>query len=186
MKRPMHRLTVAQYHTLRATGVLVPDDEVELLRGYLVLKYPRSPEHYAACVATRSALAALLPDETVRVRCRLTLTDSEPDPDVLVVRPGGTAGERVGAGQVSLVIEVADRDLEVARLDKVYMYARDGVPVYWIVNVVDGQVEVYEQPTGTSPSPTYGTQRLFRPGDAVPVVLDGATVGTIPVADLLP
>jgi hypothetical protein len=54
------------------------------------------------------------------------------------------------------------------------------------VNLIDRQVEVYEQPSGTSPSPTYGSLRTYKPGDTVPVVLAGASVGGIPVVDLLP
>lgn len=57
--------------------------------------------------------------------------------------------------------------------------------MYWIVNLVDRQVEVYEQLTGASPSPTFGQQRIDKSGDAVAVVLGGATVGTVAVTELL-
>jgi len=66
------------------------------------------------------------------------------------------------------------------------MYARDGIPVYWIVNLVDQQVEVYEQPTGASPSPTYGLQKIYKSGDSISVVLGGVNAGAVAVVDLLP
>ena len=66
------------------------------------------------------------------------------------------------------------------------MYARDGIPVYWIVNLVDQQVEVYEQPTGASPSPTYGLQKIYTSGDSISFVLGGVNAGAVAVVDLLP
>jgi Uma2 family endonuclease len=85
-----------------------------------------------------------------------------------------------------MVIEVANTSLDTDRDDKSRIYACVGLPMYWIVNVVDRQIEVYEQPSGPTANPAYGTQRIFRPCDAVPVVLDGATIRTIRVVDLLP
>ena len=85
-----------------------------------------------------------------------------------------------------VTLEVSNTTLESDREDKLPIYARVGIPVYWIVNVVDRQVEVYEQPSGPAADPSYGVRRIHKPGDAVPLVLDGTTVGTIPAADLLP
>ncbi len=66
------------------------------------------------------------------------------------------------------------------------MYARGNVPVYWIINLVDRQVEVYTDPTGPDPAPTYRTRRIYRPGDLVPFVVDGRELGPIPAQELLP
>jgi Uma2 family endonuclease len=85
-----------------------------------------------------------------------------------------------------VVIEVSNTSLDTDREDKSRIYARAGLPVYWIVNVVDRQVEVYEQPSGPTADPGYATRTDYKPGDSVPLVLDGNTVGTIPAADLLP
>ena len=62
------------------------------------------------------------------------------------------------------------------------IYAAAGIPVYWIVNVVARQVEVYSKP-GTN---GYQLREDYGPGQSVPVVLDGIQVGTIAVADILP
>jgi hypothetical protein len=53
-----------------------------------------------------------------------------------------------------------------------------------IANLVDQRIEVYTQPSGPAAVPAYGSFQIYQPGDAVPLVLDGA--GAIPVADLLP
>jgi hypothetical protein len=58
--------------------------------------------------------------------------------------------------------------------------------VYWIVNLVDRRVEVYTDPNGPGDDPRYHTLRVFPAGAAVPVELDGAAIGSIPVDDLLP
>lgn len=66
------------------------------------------------------------------------------------------------------------------------IYARNGVAVYWIVNVADRLVEVYTGPSGATAAPDYATATTYRPGDAVPVVIAGTAVGTVNVSDLLP
>ena len=62
-------------------------------------------------------------------------------------------------------------------------YGRAGIPVYWIVNLRDSQVEVYTDP---DPAGGYRSRVDYRPGDDVPVVIDGQVVGRIAVTDLLP
>ena len=114
-------------------------------------------------------------------------SDSEPEPDVAVVRGNrrdyGT--RHPGPQDTGLAVEVSDSTLDQDRTVKLQIYARARVPVYWIVNVVDRQIEVYEQPSGPTPDPAYGNRRDYRPGDAVPLVLDGNTVATVPVTELL-
>jgi Uma2 family endonuclease len=76
-----------------------------------------------------------------------------------------------------LIVEVADSTLAFDRRRKLALYARNGVPEYWIVNLPDACVEVHRQPAGE----TYGERRVFHAGETIEV--GGAT---IPVADLLP
>ncbi len=85
-----------------------------------------------------------------------------------------------------LVIEVADSSLLRDQQDKTRIYARAGIPCYWIINLVDQRIEVYSQPSASAPVPAYHSLQTYQPGDAVPLVLDGNTVGAIPAADLLP
>ena len=65
--------------------------------------------------------------------------------------------------------------------DKLRTYGASGVPVYWIVNLRESQVEVYTEPTADG----YGRVRAYKPGEVVPVVLDSAEVGRIAVSDIL-
>jgi len=65
-------------------------------------------------------------------------------------------------------------------------YGGGGIPVYWLVNLRDRQLEVYTEPSGASPPIGYRHCAVLHPGDDVPVVLDGREVARIAVADLLP
>jgi hypothetical protein len=85
-----------------------------------------------------------------------------------------------------MAVEIANTSLDRDRLDKGRIYARAGIPVCWIVNLIDRVIEVYTTPSGPTPSPAYGGKQEYRPGDIVPVQLDGQLVGTIPVIDLMP
>ncbi len=64
----------------------------------------------------------------------------------------------------------------------VRVYGRAGIPIYWIVNLVDRLIEVYSDPRPDG----YATRTDYLPGQYVPVVLDGKVVGQIAVDDLLP
>jgi len=178
-------LTVAEYHTMITTGVLTEDDRVELLEGYLVEKLPHDPIHDGTLQKVNRRLQRVIPAGwEVRIQMGVTLTRSEPEPDNAVVREdsGGYMTRHPGAADFGIVIEVSNTSLDSDRADKAPIYARDGLPVYWIVNVVDRQIEVHEQPSGSG----YNSYRVYKPGDMVPVVLDGNRLGTIPATDLLP
>jgi Uma2 family endonuclease len=85
-----------------------------------------------------------------------------------------------------LGIEVSDSSLSHDRNFKCLLYARSGLPIYWIINVREAQVEVFSDPTGDDPHPGYRQHQIYREDDAVPLVLDGQVVAMIPVRELLP
>jgi len=110
----------------------------------------------------------------------------EPEPDVAVVP--GTARQYWHAhpSRPVLIVEVADSSVALDREHKASLYARAGVPDYWIVNVDEGPLEVHRQPV-PSPDAAYGwgyaeIRRLGRDASVSPVAVPAAS---IPVADLL-
>ena len=111
----------------------------------------------------------------------------DPEPDFAIVRPdpGRYRTRHPGPADIGLVIEVSDRSLDVDRQDKGRIYARAGLPVYWIVNLVDMQVEAYTDPSGPTATPAYATRTDSRAGDSVPVVLAGVTVAQLAVQSVL-
>ena len=84
------------------------------------------------------------------------------------------------------MVEVADSSLELDRGTKQRIYARARIPVYWIVNLIDRQVEVYTIPTGVGARAKYRDCQIFSGDDEAPVVLGGQETGRIPVRELLP
>jgi Uma2 family endonuclease len=183
------RFSVDQYHAIIRAGILTEDDPVELLEGWLVTKMPKNPRHSVVTQQAREALARVLPSGwSVNIQEPITTADSEPEPDIAVVR-----GERrqylhhhPGPQDVSLVIEVADSSLQRDRTLKKRLYAAAGISVYWIVNLIDNQIEVYTDPSGPGEQSNYRQQQNYAPADAVPVIIDGREVGRLAAQDLLP
>src|SRR5258708_2070087 len=111
---PIFRLSLDQYHHMVQTGILTEDEPVEFLKGWLVVKMSKNPPHRTATGLTRDALTRLLPPGFfLESQDPFTTPDSEPEPDVGVVR-----GERrqfndhhPGPGDLALVIEIADTSL---------------------------------------------------------------------------
>ncbi len=184
----LRRFSVAEYHKLIEIGILTEDDNLELLEGYLVHKMSRNPPHDAALQLIQELLPRLLPaDWCLRMQSAITLSSSEPEPDGAVVRGNARSySSHPGPADIGLVIEVADATLSGDRIDKGRIYARAGIACYWIVNLVDRQVEVYTAPSGLSASPAYAQRQDLHPGDDIPLTLNGVVAASIPVRELLP
>ncbi len=184
---PVRRFTVDEYHRMIQSGILTEDDRVELLEGWIVPKMPHNPPHDSVLDQVQEALLKALPQGwRVRVQSAITTADSEPEPDI-VVAPGPASRYRTrhpGPADIVLLVEVADSTLANDRGMKAQLYARAGIVVYWIVNLVDAQVEVYTDPTGPDPSPRYRQRSDHHPGDSLTFPAGAAQV-TVAVADLL-
>jgi Uma2 family endonuclease len=185
----LRRFTVPEYHAMLAAGILVSGDPVELIDGYLVEKMSRNPPHDSAIDLFRAAIAPFFrPGTLLRSQQAVTLLDSEPEPDFALVRggPRSFARQHPRPADILLIAEVADSSLPIDRGLKGVAYARNGLPVYWIVNLEESQVEVYTDPDPAALPPAYRTRTDYCPGDTVPVVLDSQPAGGIAVSDLIP
>jgi Uma2 family endonuclease len=184
----LYRFTVEQYERMTEVGILGAKDRVELLEGWIIAKMTQNPPHNAGVDYTQEALRSLLPPEwRVREQKAIRLADSEPEPDVAVVKgpPNRYARRHPVPADIGALIEVADTSLLDDRRRKIPLYARARIPVYWIVNLPESRVEVYTQPKAGK-SPTYQHRQDYGIDDSVPVVIDGKELGRIPVRDLLP
>lgn len=183
------RFSVARYQQMIETGVITTADRVELLENYVVLKMPGNPPHDGTMLRIQKRLGRRLPPGwDIRNQTAVALGDSQPEPDLAVVREDSAdyTTRHPSPADIGFVVEVADSSLLRDQRDKTRIYARAGVPIYWIVNLVDRRVEVYSDPSGAAAAPDYATVRHHGTGQDVPVVLGGTTVATIPVAELLP
>jgi Uma2 family endonuclease len=184
------RLTVAQYHELIRSGKLTDEDPVELLEGILVYKMPKNTPHATSTKLVRREIEPRLPlGWHYQTQDPITLGDGEPEPDGAVVRGKieDYAKHHPGPSDVALVIEVADSSLERDRGIKLRSYARAGIPVYWIINVEDRQVERYREPTAPGGVvPSYQLIDIYREGESIPLALPGSAEAAISVNALLP
>ncbi len=183
----LHRFSVDEYHWMVDAGFF-NRARVELLEGIVVQKMTRNPPHDYSLQAIDDLVTALLPTGWCkRLQSAITLSTSEPEPDACVTRGdrGMYRSRHPGPADIGLIVEVAESSLPEDRA-KARIYARDGIPIYWIVNLVNRQVEVNTQPSGPATSPAYAQRQDFAPGSHVPLVLGGVAVGQIAVADLLP
>jgi Uma2 family endonuclease len=186
---PVWPVSVALYHQMIGAGMLTEDDPVELLNGWLVTKMPKNPRHSLATQLIRDALARLLTSGWhVRDQEPITLATSEPEPDVAIVRgnPRVYHDSHPTPADVAVLVEVADATLQRDRTLKLHLYAEARIPLYWIVNLPEHQIEVYSAPAGSGGQATYSQSQKYMSGDLVPVIVDEEHIGAIAVGDLLP
>jgi Uma2 family endonuclease len=140
-------LSVAFYHELQRLGMVEKD--VEFLEGLLVKKMSKSPLHETMIRRCLRALQAQLSDEFFLTKeSPLTTLDSEPEPDVAVIRGHEEDFTHRHPNTAELVIEVAISTLERDR-NKADIYARAGVKEYWLINPADASITLHTIPKET-------------------------------------
>jgi Uma2 family endonuclease len=141
--RPISR---KEYDQMVEVGILDEDDKCELLRGAIVTMSPQGREHGGAIVWLNRVLVLALRD-TYDVRPQIPFAAdewSEPEPDFAVTRKD--AARDGHPTEAVLIIEVAMSSLRKDRNVKQVIYAENGVPEYWIVDVANRTIEVFTEP----------------------------------------
>jgi len=139
-------ITVEQYHQFPEFNE--NGRRTELIRGVVIEKMSKSPLHANIVSALYDLLRPQVPSDLwLRQEQPLTLRDSEPEPDISLVRGRRAAYAARHPSTAAMVIEVAvssaaeDRSLES-------LYAEAGVEEYWIVLPAHRRVEVYRSIEG--------------------------------------
>lgn len=182
------RMTVAEYHDLIRSGGLAEESRFEMLKGVLAEKTTQNPLHAALVGIIQDLINSILTRGVhTRNQVPITLADSEPEPEIAVVR--GTRADYLDRHpdptDVCLVIEVSVSSLLTDHY-KADIYAEAGIPQYWIVDPVNRQVECYSKPAATPSGMRYTDCQRYQPGDSVPVVIDGREIGKLAAAQLSP
>lgn len=183
-----YQFSPKQYERMSESGILPASERVELLDGWVIQKMTQHPPHAGTIGLLLPLLLPLLP-KGFSLRCQLpiALARSRPEPDLALVR--GPAAQYLQRhprpSDIALIIEVADSSLLEDRRYKGTLYARAKLPEFWLINLVEGRVEVFAQPKGGR-SPSFGSQHDYLRGEAVPFTLDGKEIARLPVADLCP
>jgi len=184
----LRRFSVDEYHKLIKLGILAEDGSCELLKGLVVHKMGKNRRHSLVTRRLREFLEPLLTNCYVDSQEPLIALDSEPEPDVYIVRgkPEDYQDQQPSANDVLLVVEVAESTLKQDRVTKKWIYSEAGIPVYWIVNLIDRQIEIYTQPSGPAKQPDYADCQIIAADGELPVLIDGKEVGRLVVKDVFP
>jgi Uma2 family endonuclease len=190
-------LNVDQYHQMIRDGILREGEPIELIRGTLIYKDRRDNAggvmtHGRRHLNTVNRLTALLSrwvaDRNVflQVQGPVTLNEkNEPEPDCSLIN--GHLDEFrdaiPAAKSVAAVFEVADSSLRLDRQTKQSLYAEAGVPVYVIVNLKDGIVEVHTNPKQSKSK--YGKTAEYKKGETVEIVVANYGPLSFPVDEVI-
>jgi Uma2 family endonuclease len=181
--------TRLEYDRLVEAEILGPEDRIELLGGQMIVKEPRYSPHATAIQLVERALdLAFGPGWSVRPQLPIALAeDSEPEPDVCVVRGDPRDYRDAHPERPVLIVEVSLSRLGFDREHKGSLYARAGITDYWIVNLADRRVEIYREPVPDGAASfgwRYGRSATLGPDERISSL--AAPAAEIAVADLLP
>lgn len=147
----LHAFTVEDYHRMHEVGIFTDRDPVELLDGLLVAVVGEGPRH--AEVVSRLArfyIGNLLDRDDLRVRVGAPVTlppHSEPQPDLAVVEAASATFEH-HPPTAHLAIEVSFSSIGIDLIRKARIYARAGLPEYWVIDLVQGRAVIHRDPVG--------------------------------------
>jgi hypothetical protein len=178
-----HRFDVDEYHAMVRAGILMEGDRIELIDGELVEMHTIGSRHLACVIRLTHLLVPPLAGRArVSIQGSMRLDRySEPEPDVLVLRPRADdyASAHPGPADVLLAIEVADTSLAYDRTVKLPLYARAGIAEVWIVDLEARAVEVHREPSADG----YRRFELVRERRIVPAAFPDLE---LELADILP
>lgn len=141
--------SVESYHKMGEVGILASEERVELVNGEIIKVGPIRSDHASMIdLLAEEFIFALRKKAIVRVQNPVHINEySEPEPDIVIARYQDQRYKLAHpkAEDVFLIIEVADSSLQYDREVKLPLYASAGVPEYWIINITDRQVEVYQK-----------------------------------------
>ncbi len=140
--------SVDEYHAMIAAGIL-RDRQVELLAGDIIEMSPETPLHYSTAKRGAKYLETLLAGKAeVRFNGPITLFDSEPEPDIAIVRlPESAYSIRHPRPEdIYWVIEVANTSLKKDLETKAAIYAAAEIQEYWVLDLTTHQVTVFRNP----------------------------------------
>ncbi len=149
-----HKLDVHAFHRMAEAGIFRETDRVELIEGDLIDMAPIGAGHASVVDSLSEALILACGGRaTVRIQNPIRLDEwNEPQPDLAILKRRGDfyAAKYPGPADTLLVIEVADTSAGFDRTVKLPLYARAGIPEYWIVDLTRRRLEAHRAPSGGS------------------------------------
>ena len=157
--------TIDEYHRLVDLGFFTENDRIELIRGEIVEMAPKRTPHSVCNSLLWKQLYELVGKQAeIRVQEPITLSsNSEPEPDVVIAKKkdDNYLAAHPTVEDIILIIEISDSTLKYDREIKLSLYAEAGINNYWIINLVDHNLEVYRNPFSSDKNQFGETKVLF-------------------------
>jgi Uma2 family endonuclease len=148
--KTLHKWSVEDYHRIIDTGILA-DQRVELLEGEIAEMSPEGIPHTYTSQSVVEYLRQLLKDQAiVREGHPITLNNSEPQPDIAIVRNPISiyAQHHPYSEDIYWLIEISNTTLSKDKSDKKAIYARASIAEYWIIDLQNNQLLIFTNPQG--------------------------------------
>jgi Uma2 family endonuclease len=157
------KLSVAGYQRLYEQGLI--SGKNELIRGVIIEKMSKSPEHAFAIILLLEKFAKFFANGyCLRKEDPITLADSEPEPDIAVVSGNHAMYAKQHPTMARLIVEISKTTYDLD-YDKQFIYAEANIPEYWLVNLEKSEVEVYRRPEAGR----YLERTIYSKGKEIPL-----------------
>lgn len=157
----------------------------ELIDGEIISKMGQKRPHANAVMLLTRWLMRVFGED--RVQCQLPIDvaqedreTNEPEPDVAVLPAPMTSYTDAHPRDVLLVVEVSDTSLQFDLQIKAAIYARAGIPEYWIADIVNRRIVAHRKPV------PLGYDEILEFGQNEEIAPIGHAEYSIRVTDLLP
>lgn len=172
--KTLAKWSVAQYHQMIEAQIF-NDQSVELIAGEIVEMSPETPLHYNTAKRGVRYLEELLKGKAeVRFNGAITLADSEPEPDIAMVRlPESRYDEHHPYPEdIYWLVEVANTSLKKDLELKKSIYAAANIPEYWVLDLADKKIHVFRNPEGND----YLNSQIWEQGKLAPLAFPDLSV----------
>lgn len=144
------RINVSEYYRMAEVGILKREEKLELIQGEILRKFPNSPRQAGFSNRLNAVLGKIIANKALlSVKHPLRIDEyNEPEPDIAVLeyKEDYYTSAHPKADQVLFLVELAETSLDFDREIKAPLYARAGIPVYWILDLKHENLEVYSNP----------------------------------------
>lgn len=176
--------TVRDYHRMSEMGILDPNERTELISGQITLMVAKGTPHVITLQLLASELLGQLGTiALIRTQDPIHLDDSsEPEPDLVIVR--GKILDYIDRHpqptDIYLLVEVADSTLNYDCQVKDKVYAKAGIPEYWVIDIKNRQVHIFRNPQLTG----YASHLILAESQTVSLLAFPAVI--MPIGSILP
>lgn len=175
------KLTIDQYRAMGERGILPAGLRVELIDGEIIEMPPIGSPHAGILNRLNDLVVRLCHARAVVSPQHPLELDrfNEPQSDLCLLRWRDTwyTDRHPTAADELLLVEISDSTLRYDRSTKLALYARSGVPTYWIVDVQDRSIVVFSEPAGD----TYRQERRLRAGERLALGVEGSALAGLVV-----